>query len=465
MTGELRVAVVGHTNTGKTSLMRTLLRDTRFGEVRDAPATTRHVEGAELLVDGVSVLALYDTPGLEDAPGILDWLEAHPGERGEGARALQRFLAAPEAAMRFEQEAKVLRALRDCDAGLYVIDAREPVLPKYRDELAVLALCARPLLPLLNFVTGPGARIEAWREALAELGLHAVIEYDSVVFDAEGERRLFGKLASLLDAWREPLQRLLASRERDLAWRREAGARLIAELLIDVAAAFQLVAADAADTAAAQEAFRSRVRRREQACIEALLELFAFGGTEYLLAQLPLEQGRWHTDLFTPEAMREYGLRAGRGAGVGAAAGLAVDALSAGLTLGVGTATGAALGALFANRRGLGRRMLHRLRGYREIRVDDATLRLLALRQLALLRALERRGHGTVSALQAGEAASARWQSGSLPAQLERARVSDHWSGLNEGSHPEASASRDAACRALGAQLNAELAAPPSGGR
>ena len=44
----LRVAVVGHTNTGKTSLMRTLMRDVRFGDVVDGPAVTRDVEGAVL---------------------------------------------------------------------------------------------------------------------------------------------------------------------------------------------------------------------------------------------------------------------------------------------------------------------------------------------------------------------------------------------------------------------------------
>ncbi|HLS42613.1 MAG TPA: GTPase, partial [Paenalcaligenes sp.] len=39
----LRLAVVGHTNTGKTSLLRTLTRDANFGEVRNSPGTTRHV--------------------------------------------------------------------------------------------------------------------------------------------------------------------------------------------------------------------------------------------------------------------------------------------------------------------------------------------------------------------------------------------------------------------------------------
>ncbi len=62
----LKIAVVGHTNVGKTSLMRTLTRDVDFGEVSDRPATTRRVEGTGLFVDCRKVLELYDTPGLED---------------------------------------------------------------------------------------------------------------------------------------------------------------------------------------------------------------------------------------------------------------------------------------------------------------------------------------------------------------------------------------------------------------
>ena len=67
MTKPLTLAVVGHTNVGKTSLLRTLTRDVGFGEVSHRPSTTRHVEGARLSVDGEPLLELYDTPGLEDA--------------------------------------------------------------------------------------------------------------------------------------------------------------------------------------------------------------------------------------------------------------------------------------------------------------------------------------------------------------------------------------------------------------
>src|SRR5690606_10638694 len=126
----LRLAVVGHTNTGKTSLLRTLTRDGAFGKVQDRPGTTRRVEGARLLVDGMVIAELYDTPGMEDGMALLDYLDqlAPPAQRVDGPERIRRFLDSPESRRRFEQEARVLRKLLDCDAGLYVVDVRDPVL-------------------------------------------------------------------------------------------------------------------------------------------------------------------------------------------------------------------------------------------------------------------------------------------------------------------------------------------------
>src|SRR5207244_3780856 len=94
----LKIAVVGHTNTGKTSLLRTLMRDAEFGEVSDRPATTRQVEGASLLVAGQPLIELYDTPGLEDSIALLDHLESlRADRRADGAELMQRFLESSEA--------------------------------------------------------------------------------------------------------------------------------------------------------------------------------------------------------------------------------------------------------------------------------------------------------------------------------------------------------------------------------
>ena len=132
MSAPVAIAVVGHANTGKTSLVRTLTRDRGFGEVSPRPGTTRHVEGVQLMADGRALVELHDTPGLED-PGRLraaelrDFIDARWGaERLDGPARIDRFLDSPEGDGHWAQEAKVLRRLRHSDAGFFVIDARDP---------------------------------------------------------------------------------------------------------------------------------------------------------------------------------------------------------------------------------------------------------------------------------------------------------------------------------------------------
>ena len=454
MTKPLKLAVVGHTNVGKTSLLRTLLRDRAFGEVSHRPSTTRHVEGARMSVDGQPLLELYDTPGLEDAIALLDHLERldRPGERLDGPARLGRFLDGSEARQRFEQEAKVLRQLLASDAGLYVIDAREPVLAKYRDELAVLAMCGRPLLPVLNFVASENHRESDWREALARLGLHALVRFDSVAPPLDGEQRLYDSLALLLERARPQLQRLLDDHQAQRRLRLDAGSRLIAELLLDVAACRRSVPAQEAAVLAATEALRQQVRQREQRCVEALLRLYAFGQADAAASDLPLLGGRWGDDLFNPETLRQLGVRLGGGMAAGAAAGAGVDLLVGGVTLGAAAALGAIAGGAWQTFGHYGERLLGKIKGQRELTVDDAILRLLALRQRQLLQALDARGHAAFEAVRIDTPEEKQWREGKLPAALGKARAHPEWSSLNPDAELE-QAERQGQVAALAAGL------------
>lgn len=430
----LKIAVVGHTNTGKTSLLRTLTRDASFGEVSNRPATTRHVEGTSLLVNGIPLIELYDTPGLEDSIGLLDFLDSlHNDVRVYGIDLINRFLSSPEAQEEFEQEAKALRQVLSSDISLYVIDVRDRVLGKHRDELEILAGCAKPVVPALNFIASPEAKTAQWREHLARVNLHAVVEFDTVVLDEYGERRLFEKMQTLLDHFYSTLQVVIEDRQHQRDRLNHASADLLADLLIDVAAYKITLPLDDRNTDIALESLRRLVREREQQCVDALLELYRFHLDDYAIEALPIENGHWGMDLFNPASMKQFGIRAGGGAAAGGIAGLAVDAMSGGASLGAGAAIGAAIGVLWSSSKTHGKRLADRARGFTELRVGDETLRLLAVRQIELVQALLRRGHASRDKIQihSKDASKKAWMKLRLPPALGKAKIHPTWSRLN----------------------------------
>ncbi|PLC55616.1 GTPase SAR1 [Pollutimonas nitritireducens] len=464
----LRLAVVGHTNTGKTSLLRTLTRDPDFGVVEDSPGTTRHVEGARLLVDGSVAVELYDTPGMEDGIALLDYLDqlARPAERIDGPERIRRFLASPESGRRFEQEARVLKKLLDCHAGLYVVDVRDPVLGKHKDELAILASCGHPLVPVLNFTHSPQQRLAMWREALARLGLHVSVEFDTVAPALDGETQLYEKLALVLDGHAGPLQALKhdVAQQRDV--RRRDAMRMIAELLIDVAA-FHLASEPGQEAIeASTQALRRKVRERENLCVQALLKRYNFNPRDFPAYALPLEGERWGMDLFHPQALKDVGIHVSKGMAAGAMAGATLDVFTAGISLGAATLVGAAAGGLWQGADKLGKRVVGRLKGYQELSVGDGVLRLLAIRQLALVHALERRGHAAQgpirldsvrgdTAIASNDGSLETWRNDKLAPELLEARSQPQWSSL--GTHYDAGARRPQAIRTLAESLFKEV--------
>lgn len=404
-TTPIRIAVVGHTNAGKTSLLRTLTRRVNFGEVSARPGTTRHVESVDLEVNGAAAVRFFDTPGLEDAVALREHLAVHDAQ-GTPPERIHQFLQGPEAHGAFEQEAKVLRAMLDIDAAFLVIDVREPVLPKFQDEIELLNSCARPVLPVLNFVRDAASREPAWKELLSAYGLHVQVRFDAAAPFVGAERELYADLATLLRERREQLQGVVEFLSTQAEERRRAACRRIAALLVDGAALRRTVAAgefaDAAHRATVVEALQKTVFDKAQRCTDDLLALYGFRQGDAAEAPLPLVEGRWTLDFFHPDAMKDAGVRLGKGAVIGATVGVMADLAVAGISLGAGAALGGAIGGAVSQGWGpLGRKLMNKLRDVHELTVEDRVLFALVGWQLKLAQALEQRGHAAVQPLQA----------------------------------------------------------------
>lgn len=455
----LKLAVVGHTNTGKTSILRTLLRDVYFGEVKNEAATTRHVEQAQLTDSqtGEVLVTLYDTPGLEDASGLMDWLEDNTASRRDGIERLQQFLAADIAQgsdnvaskgydlqdYDYSQEAKVVRQLLASDMAIYVVDAREPVLGKYKDELAILSWAAIPVMPVFNFTDSQDANIDEWQTMLARRNLHISTRFDSVAFEFDDEMRLWQNLATML-THSERLEQLMARRTENWAQLYDEANIIIADFLLNVAA-FVREIGDDDDPMPVLQQMQEAVRQSERTMQHNLLNLYKF--YDNAVAATPLELQAYQQDPFDPELLKSYGIRTTSGAAAGALLGLGIDAAALGTTLGLGAAIGGIAGGLLSNTSSIA----DKITGVKRLYIDPATLTLLATRAIDLLTALRHRGHAATDATQLlykGEKNSNNideenniitlWPAHKLPSELKKARGKPQWSSLSSGKSEQA---------------------------
>jgi hypothetical protein len=279
--------------------------------------------------------------------------------------------------------------------------------------------------------------------------MHAVAEFDTVVLDIEGEHRLYETIKVLAGRFRPTVEAVVADLGRRRGWLMRASAELLADLLVDAAARVIHARRDDADRVAqAVESLKEEIRAREQGFVDAVLALHRFRPDDYAYARLPVSDGQWGTDLFNPEALRQFGIRAGSAAAAGAVAGLAIDAMLGGMTLGGAAATGAAVGALYGVARDKGRDFVARYTGYSALRVDDATLTLIVVRNAALIDALFRRGHASQQPMRINHVEASRGGSvtGVVKA-LSRCRAHPEWSRIGAAGpveDPARTAARDA---------------------
>ena len=193
------LVLVSHTNSGKTTLARTLLgRD--IGTIRDAPHVTELAEVHTLLdTPAGDELRLWDTPGFGDSARLVKRLRLADNPIGWLLREVwDRHRDRP-----FWCSQQAVRAAREsADVVLYLVNAAErPGDAGYlAAEMQVLRWIGKPVLALLNQLGPPHpdaedlAEQELWRSHLASHGL------DCKVLTLDAFARCWVQEGALLDA-------------------------------------------------------------------------------------------------------------------------------------------------------------------------------------------------------------------------------------------------------------------------
>jgi hypothetical protein len=364
---EVQLALVSHTNNGKTTLTRTLL-GADVGEVRDAAHVTIFSEAHTLIktTEG-DALQLWDTPGFGDSVRLLKRLGMSDNPIGWFLReVLDRYRDRT-----FWLGQHALRTARDAaDVVLYLVNASEsPQDAGYLDaEMQILAWLGKPVLVLLNQVGTPRpaaqehAERALWRTALDKYPLvRDVLPLDACARCWMHERVFYEAVAALLPAEKlTGYRRLLAVWRTNNLNRFDQAMHLTAVQL--TGAAHEREEVEANDKSLMRSALqavgigRNAQQRRQDRAMQALVTRFERGiaqTTAALLALYKLDPGaaaaintrvRDHFVVRTPIDAAQAGLL---GAIVsGATSGLTAEILSGGLTAGLGALIGGVVGAV-----------------------------------------------------------------------------------------------------------------------
>ena len=388
----VELSLVSHTNVGKTTLARTLLR-MDIGEVRDAAHVTFAAEGHTLVESAAGDrLELWDTPGFGDSVRLAERL-------AQSATPVGWFLGEVWDRVRDRAFWSSQRALRNvferADIVLYLVDAsaiestQANAFAVVDAELRVLDLMKKPVLVLLNRLGAPrpaaeqDAQVAAWRSRLAAHAcVRNVLALDAFTRCWVQEGALLDAVAALVPAELQPAfarlcsawqarSRAVFEQSMQVLARRIAHAALDRETvadgdwggrLLDIGAGLGLRQRDGRTAREkAMQRLADRLAAEVRTSTDALIELHELGGhaTDEVLASLseqvaltePLDEGR----------AALWG-----GIASGALVGLKADLASGGLTLGGGMLAGGIVGALGAA--GLAR-------GYNQLRgVETPTL-------------------------------------------------------------------------------------------
>jgi hypothetical protein len=238
---DLHVSLISHTNVGKTTLARTLLRRD-VGEVFDQAHVTDLAEAHTLIRTGDgATLTLWDTPGFGDSFRI--WKRLRQSDRaivGFLTRLWDRFTDRP-----FWCSQQAILNVRDhAEVVLYLANAAEdPDEAAYiRPEIEILQWLRKPILVLLN-QTGPprGAAAEAaeigrWQKHFADFAAGSeVIAFDAFARCWVQEETLWRKIRDLLPVDRRPLmQECLEHARRENLGRFHAAMRRLGEALTEI---------------------------------------------------------------------------------------------------------------------------------------------------------------------------------------------------------------------------------------
>jgi GTPase Era involved in 16S rRNA processing len=346
------LAIMGHPNAGKSSVVATLTENDRIAIDKRAGTTTTSDE-YPVVIDGENIMVFIDTPGFQNPSDILEWFQAHPDERD----LAEAFVAKHGDDPLFSHDCALLRPVADGAGIILVVDGSKRIKEKDRTEMELLRLTGRPRMAILNNLTNIDKHMPAWQDALNK-SFNSVREFNAHRATYAERIALLNALKTIDQRWEPMLTETVRAFQRDWERRIEQSAQTIVALMHEALAykVTRIVKVDDVDSDNEREAIREKLaeafqnglRRMESDAQKKIRAHF-----HHNVWDLPSDS-LLSKDLFSREVGQALGLNqrqmAVAGAAAGAATGGAIDLVVGGISLGaaalIGGTAGGVLGVL-----------------------------------------------------------------------------------------------------------------------
>ncbi len=342
------LAIMGHPNAGKSSVVATLTENDRIEIDKRAGTTTRSDE-YPVVIDGGTIMVFIDTPGFQNPSDILEWFQAHADERDLAGA----FLAAYGDDPLFSHDCALLRPVAEGAGIILVVDGSKRIKEKDRTEMELLRLTGRPRMAILNNLSNVTKHMLAWQDALNK-SFNAVREFNAHRATYAERIALLSALKTIDQRWEPTLKETIRTFERDWERRIDESASTIVDLMQD-ALTYKVTRvvkvtdlnSDAERTAIREKlvgSFQDGLRKLEEDARQQIRSNF-----HHNVWDLP-PGSLLSKDLFSDEVGRALGLTTRKlamgGAAAGAATGGVIDLGVGGISLGAAALIGAAAGGM-----------------------------------------------------------------------------------------------------------------------
>ncbi len=408
----LVIPVIGPTNEGKTSVLRTLTGDADFGEINALTGTTKRAIIQKVFYKGVEILQLIDTPGFQMSGSIRDLLENTFGDK-EIVSPEEIIQVIPPRDPDFVHDLRAWQAVQSGDIVIFVANVMEsPEQSLVQDTLSLLTDSRKPIIVIFNNIhdnkTGQNQLgclnknyQEEWIRHLLKNRIYLWQVYDAHNRSFKNEMDLFEKI--LVHVQDTLMQKVLRQELQERTWRElrrlSESRQIIVNLIMD-AARYRQTAKDvsqdekAVKTKELVNSLNEGLYVLEHKAHLEILKAWDFRAGILERATLAIEHSEQERkDLFSEDAWKNYTKGVTWGAGIGAGVGLCLDVALAGLSLGTGTAIGTFIGgAIGTGVKGFHHFQYDKYQRIITVRPQKDLLILLLTRAIELVQKLQARG-------------------------------------------------------------------------